>query len=268
MWNEQYKSLTDRNLGILMEEEQDKIKNTKVAVAGLGGIGGPVCEILVRTGVENLNILDNGTYEPTNRNRQIFSFTDTNNKNKTDVTEEYLLKINPDTRIKKFLFLDENNINDFIRGVDIVVLAIDDLIPILLLSRKTHKLNITLIEAWAFLYGNVRVFNANTPSLEEVYKFPTMGKPISEITAEEQSKLLVDSIYQTINSMNGLFSEYPKRVFTRMNEKKEGSTVAPFVWLSCIMITIEILKIILNKGKLALAPNFVTFDPINYRLMY
>ena len=88
-----YKLITSRNLGLINEDEQEILKNSKVAICGLGGIGSPVAENLVRMGIENFSILDHGTFEPTNSNRQIYSFTHTDGRWKTDVTEEYFHKI-------------------------------------------------------------------------------------------------------------------------------------------------------------------------------
>ena len=267
MWNKYYTLLSDRNIGIVTKQEQLKIKNTRVAVAGLGGIGSPVCELLARTGIEYFHILDHGTFEPTNLNRQIFCYNNTNGRYKTDVTEDFLLRINPDIKIKKFRLLTEENISDFVEQIDIIVLAVDALIPIILLSRKSKEMNIPLIEGWALLYGNVRVFNGETPSLEEVYEFPTTGKSVEDIPEELQKELLTGSIYKAVQSMDGLYDDYPSEAHTRMEEEKTGPTLAPFVWLTSVLMTIEVLKIILKRGKQALAPEFITFDPLNYRLL-
>ncbi|MCP4602456.1 MAG: ThiF family adenylyltransferase, partial [Proteobacteria bacterium] len=231
MWSKQYRQLSDRNIGLLSEEQQGKLKSSCVAVAGLGGIGSVPAEILARTGIESFKLLDNETFEPTNSNRQIFSFVDTNGKYKTEVTEEYLQKINPDIKTEKFLEITEKNAGDFLRGVDALVLGIDSVIPCLVLSRAARELRIPIIEGWALAFANVRVFTNDTPTLEEVYGFPTVGKEISSITEEEAKELLVQSLMD-MQEIDGLREAYPRAATKRLLEKGEGTTFAPMVWMS------------------------------------
>lgn len=262
-----YHLITCRNLGLVDEEEQEKIRNSKVAICGLGGIGSPLSEILVRMGIENFSILDHGTFEPTNSNRQLYSFTDTDELWKTDVTEHFFKKINPDVKVEKFRELTEENVDSFIDGSDVVILAVDALLPILILSRAARGKAIPLVEGWALTFGNVRVFTEKTPTLEEVYNFPTIGRKVTEISEEEQSELLNQSIFQVAESFDGLIDHYPERAIRKMQEEKTGTTLAPLVWLSSNMMAIEAMKIILGRGELALAPSFRVFDPFTFRSM-
>ncbi len=265
MWSESYEQLINRNIGLITKEQQDILKNSCVAVCGLGGLGGTVAEILARTGVESLKILDHGTFEPTNLNRQIYSFIDTNDRLKVDVTEEYLKKINPDIDIKKFVNITEETAHSFLNGVNVVALCVDALLPILMLSRAARDLKIPLVEAWAVAYGNVRVFTEETPSLEEAYQFPTIGRDISSITPEEERNLILKSI-TSMFVLEGLQDFYPESASKRLLEKGEGTTLAPMVWLSCVMMAFEVVKIILQWGKPALAPGFAVYDCVNHRI--
>jgi molybdopterin/thiamine biosynthesis adenylyltransferase len=265
MVSEFYELITSRNLGMIDENEQEILRKSKVAICGLGGIGSPVAEMLVRLGIENFSLCDHGTFEPSNSNRQIYSYTDTNGQWKTDVTETFFRKVNPAVRIAKFNKLTLENHTEFLDGADVVILAADAMLPILLLSRKSRELSIPLIEAWALAYGNVRVFTRDTPSLEEVYGFPTTGREISEISKEEQSELLYKSIFDVAASFSGVMEYYPDRALKKMREEKIGTTLSPLVWLSSVLMAIETLKILLNKGELALAPSFKVFDPFKFR---
>jgi molybdopterin/thiamine biosynthesis adenylyltransferase len=262
---ELYNLITSRNLGLIDENEQELLRNTKVAICGLGGIGGPISEMLARVGIGSFSLCDHGTFELSNSNRQIFSYTDTDGKWKTDVTEEFFKKINPQVEVKKFNQLTEENVNEFLDGAKVVILAADAMIPIILLSRKARELNIPLIEGWAFAYGNVRVFTAETPTLEEAYGFPTKDHKISEISVEKQSDMLYRSIFDVAGSFPGLMEYYPERAIKKMSEEKVGTTLAPLVWLSSVMMAIETLKVLLGKGDLALAPSFKVFDPFKFR---
>ncbi len=260
-----YKQITSRNLWLLDEAEQEKLGRSKVAVCGLGGIGSPIAEMLVRMGIVNFALLDHGSFEPTNSNRQIYSFTDTDGRWKTDVTEEYFRKINPSVRVKKFNSLTPQNVDEFLKDADLTILAVDAIIPILILSRAARKKEIPLIEGWALAFGNVRVFTRDTPSLEEVYGFPTIGRETDEISQEEQAELLSKSIFDIAGSFSGIMKHYPEQAVRKMKEERVGTTLAPLVWLSSVMMTIESLKLLLGKGELALAPSFRVFDPFEFR---
>ncbi|GAX62297.1 dinucleotide-utilizing enzymes [Candidatus Scalindua japonica] len=265
MWSEYYKNIANRNIGLLNKEQQEELKGSCVAVCGVGGLGGVISEILARTGIESFKLLDNGKFEPTNLNRQIYSFNDTNDCYKIDVTEEYLKKINPDIKIVKELEITEENVDNFLEGVDVIALSIDSVLPVLILSRAARRLNIPLVEGWAVVFGNVRVFNDQTPSVEEMYKFPTIGREISSITEEEARKLMYQSVL-SLETIDGLLEHYPESAFKRLQEKGEGTTLAPMVWMTCVMMALEVFKIILNWGKIALAPNYAVYDGINHQI--
>ncbi len=260
-----YEMITSRNMGMLDENEQEKLRLSKIAICGLGGIGSPIAEMLVRLGIGNFTLCDHGTFEPSNSNRQIYSYTNTNDKWKVDVTEEYFKMVNPEVKVSKYRQITEENVDDFLSGIDIVILAADAMVPILLLSRKSRELSIPLIEGWAFAFGNVRVFTSETPSLEEVYGFPTIGRKISEISDEEQVEMLNKSIFDVAFSMPQLMDYYTEKAIIKMREEKTGTTLAPLVWLSSVMMCIEAMKILLGKGEISLAPSFSVFDPFKLR---
>ena len=265
MWSAYYEKLANRNIGLLTREQQDKLKNACVAVCGLGGLGGIIAEILARTGIESFRLLDNGTFEASNLNRQIFCFQESLGRYKTDVTEEFLKKINPDIRIIKEREITENNVEQFLNGVDVVALTIDSILPVLLLSGSARRQKIPLVEGWAVAYGNVRVFTHETPSVEEVYKFPTLGKPLSELTPQLAKELMFQSVL-SLQSIEGLNNYYPPSAAQRLLEKGEGTTLAPMVWLTCVMMAMEVFKILLNWGNLALAPHFALYDGFVHRI--
>ena len=265
-WSAVYKSMVNRNLGLFSEERQQRIKDSCVALCGLGGVGGPISEILCRLGVGSFKLLDHGAFEPTNTNRQIFCFTDTDGRMKTDVTEEYLRKINPEVKTEKYVEITEENVEPFLEGVDVAVLSIDSAIPCLILGRATRRRGIPLVEGWAGVFGNVRVFTSDTPSLEEVYGFPTVGREISSISEEEAGLLMVQSLRATVAQIPEVGAYYKDSDWQRLQEKNEGTTLCPCVWLTCVLMANETMKILLDWGKLALAPTFAVYDPFAHQV--
>ena len=84
---------------LLGKEAMDKLQNSRVAVFGIGGVGGYVCEALVRSGVGEFDLVDDDKVCLTNLNRQIIATRKTIGKYKTAVMEERMKEINPDVKV-------------------------------------------------------------------------------------------------------------------------------------------------------------------------
>ena len=95
---------------LLGKEAMDRLKGARVAVFGIGGVGGYVCEALVRSGVGAIDLIDDDKVCLTNLNRQIIATRKTIGKYKTDVMEERIQDINPDVSVvtHRCFFLPEN----------------------------------------------------------------------------------------------------------------------------------------------------------------
>ena len=96
---------------LLGKEAMEKLKNSRVAVFGVGGVGGYVCEALVRSGVGAFDLIDDDKVCLTNLNRQIIATRKTVGRYKTEVMKERILEINPDAdvRLHQCFFLPENS---------------------------------------------------------------------------------------------------------------------------------------------------------------
>ena len=260
-----YKDLTNRNIGLFTPDEQNKLKNSCVAVFGLGGLGGVVAEVLCRTGIGHLKIIEHGEFEPTNLNRQIFCFCSTLDKKKREVAGSFMKDINPEARVELYEKEDENNISDILKGAAAAVLAVDKVRACIVISREARRQGIPLIESWAMPYGNVRVFTKDTLSLEEAYKLPSIGKNAKDISEEEFKKIDAQMLNGFIQDIEGLPSFVTELVKNRM-AAGENSTLAPFVWMNSIFMSIETIKVLLHWGDIALAPKFALYDPLLFRI--
>ena len=110
---------------LIGSESLGKLKNAKVIVFGIGGVGSFVCEALARSGVGTIALVDNDTVSKSNINRQLIALTSTVGLNKTDVMKERILEINPDCNVTSVpcFYTKEKEVN--IEGFDYVVDAID-----------------------------------------------------------------------------------------------------------------------------------------------
>lgn len=127
----------------------DKLKNSHVAVFGLGGVGGFVVEALARVGVGELSLIDFDTVDITNLNRQIIATQDTIGRLKAEVMQERIRAINPDIKVNIFAkkFLPANNEEFFQATYSYVVDAIDLVTCKLALVEICNKKNITVISS-------------------------------------------------------------------------------------------------------------------------
>jgi len=116
----------NRSIPFLSEQGIEKLRNSKVAIAGLGGVGGAAAVTLARLGVGGLKLADPGKFDLPDMNRQWAAFKSTLGKNKTAVYEKVLKDINPAINIKKFnKGIPFNNLVMFLDNVSIVIDALD-----------------------------------------------------------------------------------------------------------------------------------------------
>lgn len=142
---------TDRTAMLYGMDNVEKIKNSGVAVFGLGGVGSFAAEALARSGVGHLVLIDSDAVDITNLNRQLPAAINTIGELKTNVLKERFLSINTDLKCETHdIFFDEKNGQDFFEhhmlnnGVDYIVDAIDSLKSKVFLIElaKQHEIKI------------------------------------------------------------------------------------------------------------------------------
>ena len=139
--------LYQRTQALLGEDAVEKLKNAKVLICGLGGVGGFTCEALARAGVGTLGLCDMDRVDPTNCNRQILALQSTIGKLKADVAEARVKDINPDVQLRKFaLRIDETTIADLdIPSWDYIADCIDDVDAKVLLIKKARTAGVPIL---------------------------------------------------------------------------------------------------------------------------
>ncbi|MBQ1476367.1 MAG: tRNA threonylcarbamoyladenosine dehydratase [Firmicutes bacterium] len=139
--------LYQRTQALLGEDAIEKLKNAKVLICGLGGVGGFTCEALARAGVGTLGLCDMDRVDPTNCNRQILALQSTIGKLKADVAEARVKNINPDVQLRKFaLRIDEATIDSLdIPSWDYIADCIDDVDAKVLLIKKARESGVPIL---------------------------------------------------------------------------------------------------------------------------
>lgn len=134
---------------LLGKDAMDRLANARVAVFGIGGVGGYVCEALVRSGVGSFDLIDDDKVCLTNLNRQIIATRKTVGKYKTEVMKERILDINPDAdvRIHNCFFLPENADEFSFEEYDYVVDAVDTVTAKIALVMKAKEHDVPIISS-------------------------------------------------------------------------------------------------------------------------
>lgn len=134
---------------LIGEDKVNLLKSKRVAIFGIGGVGGAVCEALARSGIGEFDLIDNDTVSLTNINRQIIATHDSLNKDKVDVMKDRILSINKDAKVNvhKCFFLRENShLFDFTK-YDYVIDAVDTVTAKLEIITKAKEENVPVISS-------------------------------------------------------------------------------------------------------------------------
>ena len=157
----------DRTILLIGKDNYNKLKNLKVLLFGIGGVGGYTLEALVRAGVENITIVDNDQFTTSNLNRQILATTDSIGYNKIDIAIARAKNINPNVNIvglNLFYTPEHNNIN--FESYDFVIDAIDTISAKCDIIQKCNNLNIKLISCM----GTGNKLDASKLQISDIYK--------------------------------------------------------------------------------------------------
>ena len=138
-----------RSVALLQEEGFARLRQARVAVFGVGGVGGYVCEALVRSGIGTLDVFDKDDVSVTNLNRQIIALRSTVGQDKVSVLAARMRDINPDVVINehKVFYLPENADDFDLSQYDYVVDAVDTVAAKIELAVRCEQLNVPLIAA-------------------------------------------------------------------------------------------------------------------------
>ena len=137
----------DRTISLIGIDKYNKIKNSNILVLGIGGVGGYAVEALVRSGIENITIVDYDKIDITNINRQIIATNENIGRYKTEEFKNRILSINNNVKVKEINEkINENNIDIlFEDNCDFIVDACDTLSVKKILIKECKNRNINLI---------------------------------------------------------------------------------------------------------------------------
>lgn len=199
------------------KEAMDKLQNSRVAVFGIGGVGGYVCEALVRSGVYHFDLIDDDQVCLTNLNRQIIATRKTVGQYKVDVMRERILEINPDADVSvhKCFFLPENADKFPFEKYDYVVDAVDTVTAKIELVMKAQEKGVPIISSM----GAGNKLDPSAFKVADIYK--TRVDPLARVMRREMKK-------RGVKKLKVVYSEEdPKRPIEDMAVSCRNNCICP-----------------------------------------
>lgn len=196
-----------------------KLKNTRIAIFGVGGVGGYVCEALARSGVGCFDLIDNDKVSLTNINRQIIAACSTIGRDKVEVMKERILDINPDAAVTmyKSFFLPENADEFPFAEYDYIVDAVDTVTAKIELVMKAEENNIPIISSM----GAGNKLDASQFRVADIYQ--TKVCPLAKVMRHELKK-------RNIKKLKVVYSEEVPVQLSAVEEADQRLSVEePFV---------------------------------------
>lgn len=255
-----YASAFSRNIGWVTEAEQQRLRGARIAIAGLGGVGGAHLLTLARLGLARFNIADFDRFEVHNFNRQVGAMMSTLDQPKASVLADMARDINPEADVRVFGDgVNEGNVDEFLRDVDVYVDGIDffAIKARRLLFNACHARGIPALTAAPLGMGvSLLYFKPGGMSFEQYFRVE--GK--SEV---EQYARFIAGLSPAMLQRSYLVA--PEAV--NFQERRGPSTMMSCDLCAGMMGT-SVLKVLLNRGHLRAAPWAVQFDAYHQKLRY
>ncbi len=252
-----YEELFARNLGIYSAEEQERIRKSRMAIIGCGGIGGVIALVLARSGVEHFTLVEKDCYELSNMNRQIACFCDTIGRNKAECVKDEILRINPQADVAvECRALEEKDIPTLAAMGDVILPVMDEWPLSLTCLEQVRKFKPAVMAYPVGALGRVSVFTAQSPTVAEslVMPFGFGYDKLEDYTHRPEARRLL-LYYQTEGG-------WREDWFDQWTEgKKPHAQVASIVWITSCLAAMEALKLVSGHWKPVIAPYYWSITP-------
>ncbi len=193
----------ERTANLISDDKVDILRNSRVAVFGVGGVGGTAVEALARAGVGAIDIIDKDVVSVSNINRQIIALHSTVGKYKVDVCKERILDINPECSVRAYrCFYLEDTRDDFdFSEYSYIIDAVDTVTAKLILAEEAGKKSIPIISSMgtgnkldptAFMVADV--YNTSVCPLAKVMRRELRKRGIEKLKVVYSEELPADTV--------------------------------------------------------------------------
>jgi molybdopterin/thiamine biosynthesis adenylyltransferase len=255
-----YEEAFSRNIGWVTREEQKILRKKRVAIAGMGGVGGIHLLTLVRLGIENFNISDLDVFELANFNRQAGAMISTLGKSKVETLANMALEINPELNIRTFpQGITQDNVHEFLDGVDLYIDGMDFFAFTIRqeIFSTCYKHKIPAITAAPLgMSAAVLNFLPGGMSFENYFCW-------GNFSDEEKGVRFLLGLAPA-----GLHFRYLVDPTAVNLEEHRGPSTVMACQICAGMAATEALKILLNRGKVMAAPHGFQFDAYRNKFVH
>ncbi len=255
-----YSTAFARNAGFLSRAEQEQLRGSRVAIAGLGGTGGAQVHGLARMGIGTFNLADPDTFELINFNRQLGATMETIGRRKADVYEEIVRSINPEADIRLFTSgISSETIDQFLIDVDVVIDSLDFYCfeERFLLYARARERGLWVLTAPPLGFGfTLLVFDPRGMRFEDYF---SISKGMSE-----RELVIAFSAGLAPNTPKPFFLRYLNLDDIDMEQKRLPSVgAAPFM-IAGVMAT-EVVNLITGKTPPLAVPTIIQYDALLHK---
>lgn len=241
-----------RHLGLLTPEEQTRLRQSRVAVLGMGGVGGIHLITLTRLGLGAFNIADHDRFELANFNRQYGASMRTLGRNKAEVMAEEARAINPELNLRVFAEkVTPKNIGDVLDGVDVLIDGIDffAIDTRRLIFNEARRRGIWTVTAGPLGFSTAwLVFSPTGMTYDEYFDFANTP----------------DRFDQLISFLIGLAPRATHQTYLDYSKVNSKTGRGPSAALACHLCggvaAAEVLKILLKRSTIRSVPRYFQFD--------
>lgn len=253
-----YDEAFKRNRGLISEEEQQKLRNSRVAIAGMGGVGGVHLITLARLGIGKFTIADPDVFDVANFNRQYGATISNLGRNKAEAMAEAALDINPELELRVLKeAIDESNVDEFLKGADLYVDGLDffaiDVRRLVFRSAAERGI-------WAVTAGPIGFSTA-------WLAFDPDGMSFDRYFDLSDSMERIDKLAAFAVGLTPKMLQVP---YTDYSHTDLDAGTGPCTSIACELAagvagTLAI-KLLLKRGRAAAAPEYLQFDAFRHRL--
>jgi molybdopterin/thiamine biosynthesis adenylyltransferase len=254
-----YDEAFSRNLGWLSEQEQQRLRRTRVAIAGLGGVGGVYLTTLARLGVGAFTLADFDTFALANFNRQAGATLSSLGRSKLDVMEAMALDINPELDIRRFpQGVQDGQADAFLDGADVYLDGLD------FFALDVRAQVFARCAALAIPAVTVAPLGMGAALLNFVPGGMTFEQYFGFEGASERERVLRFLVGLSPAMLQMRYLVDPSRVDLRA---QRGPSTIIAVQLCSAIAAAQVLKLLLGRGEVVAAPRGLHWDAYRNRLV-
>jgi len=242
-----YDEMVTRNVGFLTPAQQETLRDGRVFVCGVGGMGGAALQSLVRAGVGHFALADVDVFETSNLNRQVFATLDTVGQPKIAATCDAIARINPAVELTTFGAEWVELLDVILPEYPVVVNGMDDIAAGIALYRKAREHGATVIDAYTAPLPSVTVVRPKDKRPEERLRFGTTRRDWRMLSAAQLDACrIAEAVYVITNSSSAAHIDI-RIAAELLAGTRSRPSFAPMVIETGTLMAFEAVKLLLGR---------------------